>query len=315
MPCTHGRPWSASATCAQAIVGWLRADRRTTAAARSQSRSHQQSRMPAGRWGRSKTLEQSNEPSRRVQVEARCGSPASVMCRPIMSSSSIMRVEHCSVHGVRPLRVRRSTASRGHGFVRGPRQSDSTALIDRPVRSRYRRPRARPHIYQRPVGDPHSGKATLGRRRPVPRLPAARAGTLRRPIGLVSRLISWSTVTSESSMPSNAEEPVADVAANGVEAIELFDRQQPDFLVDVLGDGAIAAHQVIDHAKDVADVAIVERPVERSRRASARTRRGRYCASSGGPRTGDARSSTSLLPRRGGILRSWFGILAGIRPR
>ena len=63
----------------------------------------------------------------------------------------------------------------------------------------------------------------------------------------------------------------------GVESIELLDGQQPDLLVDVLGNVAVPADEVVDERENVADVAPVHRvpsgtvaPRHRSNQAASR---------------------------------------------
>jgi hypothetical protein len=55
----------------------------------------------------------------------------------------------------------------------------------------------------------------------------------------------------------DAEQPVPEPALAGVESIESLDGQQPDLLVDVLGDVTIAADEVVDQPEDVTDVPLV----------------------------------------------------------
>ena len=47
------------------------------------------------------------------------------------------------------------------------------------------------------------------------------------------------------------------MAERGVESGDTIESQQPDLLIDILGEVTISAHEVKDHAKNVADVALV----------------------------------------------------------
>jgi hypothetical protein len=90
-------------------------------------------------------------------------------------------------------------------------------------------------------------------------------------------------------MAGDPQEPISELAPGGVEAVDLLDGKQPDLLVDVLGDGVIPSHQVIDQPEDGAGMAVIHGrpggPVASSQRpVEARFIVHRRAASSGGVR-------------------------------
>ncbi len=60
-------------------------------------------------------------------------------------------------------------------------------------------------------------------------------------------------------MASDPQHQVSKPTSSRIELAEPFESSQPDFLMKVLGELSIAAHQVVDEAEDFPKMAIVDR--------------------------------------------------------
>jgi hypothetical protein len=81
-----------------------------------------------------------------------------------------------------------------------------------------------------------------------------------RPVKMVVRSVAQGMAAAPTrAVVGYAKKPAPELSPAGVKPVEPFDGEQPHLLADVLGSGAVPAKQVIDQAKDVANMAIVHR--------------------------------------------------------
>jgi hypothetical protein len=76
---------------------------------------------------------------------------------------------------------------------------------------------------------------------------------------VVRRRIRRVPVPPKCAVASNAEKPVPKPASRWVKAIELFDCDQPNFLVHILGGDSVAPEQVKYEPEEIGDLPIIHR--------------------------------------------------------